>query len=77
MAKLVTFLKSATVGCLFNEGETASFDDAVADDLIERKIAKPAPGKGKGTAKDDAAKKAAEEEAAKIEAIRAARAAAE
>jgi hypothetical protein len=47
MAKLVTFLMAATVGCLFNKGETASFEDDVADDLIEREIATPAKVKAK------------------------------
>jgi hypothetical protein len=37
--KAVKFLMSFTVGALFNEGEIAGFDDAIADDLIERKIA--------------------------------------
>lgn len=37
--KAVKFLMPWTVGALYNEGEVAGFEDAVADDLIERKIA--------------------------------------
>jgi uncharacterized membrane protein len=54
--KTVKFLMSHTVGALYNEGETAGFDDAVADDLIEREIAEEVKQPKK--AADDAAKKA-------------------
>jgi hypothetical protein len=40
--KAVKFLMPFTVGALYNEGEVAGFEDAVANDLIERKIAEPA-----------------------------------
>lgn len=49
--KTVKFLMSYTLGALYNEGEIAGFDEAIATDLIERGIAeehKPA----KGAAKD-------------------------
>ncbi|WP_066526674.1 hypothetical protein [Erythrobacter sp. CCH5-A1] len=39
--KAVKFLMPFIVGALYNEGEVAGFEDAVADDLIERKIAEP------------------------------------
>lgn len=39
--KAVKFLMSHTHGTLYQEGETAAFDDAVAADLIKRKIAEP------------------------------------
>lgn len=39
--KAVKFLMPFTVGALYNEGEIAGFEDAVAADLIERKIAEP------------------------------------
>jgi hypothetical protein len=39
--KAVKFLMPFTVGALYNEGEVAGFEDAVANDLIERKIAEP------------------------------------
>lgn len=39
--KAVKFLMPFTVGALYNEGEVAGFEEAVADDLIERKIAEP------------------------------------
>ncbi len=42
--KAVKFLMPFTVGALYNEGEVAGFEDAVADDLIERKIAEPVKG---------------------------------
>lgn len=42
--KAVKFLMPHTVGALYNEGEVAGFDDDVADDLIERKIAEPVKG---------------------------------
>ena len=67
MAKLVTFLMAATVGCLFNEGETASFEDDVADDLIERKIAKAAKAKASGDKPDAAAEKAKAKAMAELE----------
>jgi hypothetical protein len=37
--KTVKFLMPHTVGSLYNEGEVAGFEDDVADDLIDRKIA--------------------------------------
>lgn len=39
--KAVKFLMPFTVGALYNEGEVAGFEPAVANDLIERKIAEP------------------------------------
>lgn len=42
--KAVKFLMPYTLGALYNEGEVAGFDDAIAADLIERKIAEPAKG---------------------------------
>lgn len=78
--KAVKFLMPYTVGALFNEGEVAGFDDAIADDLIKRKIAeavKPAKddAAAKKAAEEAAAKKAAEEAAAKKAAEDAAKAA--
>jgi len=73
--KSVKFLMTYPVGPLYNEGEVASFEEAIADDLIEREIAvpfKPAKGDAKAEA---AAKKAAEEAAAKQAAEEAAKAA--
>jgi len=43
--KAVKFLMPFTVGALYNAGEVAGFDDAVADDLIARKIAEAVKGK--------------------------------
>lgn len=72
--KVVKFRMTHTVGALYNEGEVAGFEDAVADDLIARKIAeavKSAKGKSsddgaeKKATEEGAAKKAAEDEAAK------------
>lgn len=40
--KAVKFLMPYTVGALYNEGEVAGFEDAIADDLIERQIAEAA-----------------------------------
>lgn len=59
--KAVEFLTDHRVGALYNKGETAGFEDSVADDLIEREIAKPVKGKAKA---DPAAEKAAAEKAA-------------
>lgn len=42
--KAVKFLMPYTLGALYNEGEVAGFDDDIAADLIERKIAEPAKG---------------------------------
>lgn len=62
--KAIKFLTPYTLGALYNEGEVAGFEDTVADDLIERKIAEAVkPAKGKSS-DDDAAKKAADEKAA-------------
>ena len=44
--KAVKFLMPHTIGTLYNEGEVAGFEDDVAADLIERKIAEKAPAKG-------------------------------
>lgn len=66
--KSVKFLMTYPVGPLYNEGEVATFEEAIADDLIEREIAvlvKPAKGDAKGDAKAEAAAKKAAEEAAK------------
>lgn len=46
--KAVKFLMPHTVGALYNEGEIAGFDDDVADDLIERKIAEAVKAKSSG-----------------------------
>lgn len=43
--KAIKFLTPCTVGALYNEGEVAGFEDAVANDLIERGIAEPVKGK--------------------------------
>lgn len=37
--KAVKFLMPYTQGTLYAKGETAAFPDAVADDLVKRKIA--------------------------------------
>jgi len=37
--KAVKFLMPHTQGTLYQEGETASFSDDVADDLVKREIA--------------------------------------
>lgn len=63
--KAVKFLMPFTVGALYNEGEVAGFEDAIAADLIERKIAEPVKA-----SKADEAKAAAEAKArADLEAI--------
>jgi len=62
--KTVKFLMPYTVGALYNEGEIAGFDEAIAKDLIEREIAEPVKA-AKSDAKEDAAAKKAAEEAAK------------
>lgn len=63
--KAVKFIMPFTVGALYNEGEVAGFEDAVADDLVKRGIAEAVKtAKGKAP-EDEAAKKAAEEAAAK------------
>jgi hypothetical protein len=46
--KAVKFLMPYTLGALYNEGEVAGFDDDIAADLIERKIAEPAKASAKG-----------------------------
>ena len=46
--KAVKFLMPHTVGSLYNEGEIAGFEDDVADDLIERKIAEAVKSKAGG-----------------------------
>lgn len=43
--KAIKFLSACTVGALYNAGEVAGFEDAVANDLIERGIAEPVKGK--------------------------------
>lgn len=53
--KAVKFLMPFTVGALYNEGEVAGFEDAVADDLIERKIAEPVKTAAKGKPSPDEA----------------------
>lgn len=63
--KAVKFLMPYTLGALYNEGEVAGFEDAVADDLIARKIAEAVKSAKGKSSDDDAAKKAAEAEAAK------------
>lgn len=53
--KAVKFLMPFTVGALYNEGEIAGFEDEVAADLIERKIAEPVKeAKGKASSEDKA-----------------------
>jgi hypothetical protein len=52
--KAIKFLMPYTVGALYGEGEVAGFDDAIAADLIERKIAE-AVKQGKADTKADAA----------------------
>lgn len=51
--KAVKFLMAYTVGTLYAKGETASFHDPVADDLVERKIAEPVAMKKGSKKKDD------------------------
>lgn len=67
--KAVKFLMTHTAGTLYAKGETAGFDDKVADDLVKRKIAEEVKvakkGKGKTDTQTDAAKKKAEAAAAK------------
>ncbi len=53
--KAIKFLAACTVGALYNEGEVAGFEDAVADDLIKRGLAEAAKAKG---GKDKAAEEA-------------------
>lgn len=61
--KLVKFLIAYQAGALYNEGETAGFEDDVADDLIKRDIAvaakapKPAKADADAAAKEAAAAK--------------------
>lgn len=50
--KAVKFLMPWTVGALYNEGEVAGFEDDVADDLIERKIAEAVKTGGKAKPAD-------------------------
>lgn len=50
--KAIKFLSACTVGALYNAGEVAGFEDAVADDLIERGIAELVKA-DKGQAKAD------------------------
>ncbi len=52
--KAIKFLMPYTVGALYNEGEVAGFDEAIAADLIERGIAEAAK-QGKSEAKSEAA----------------------
>jgi hypothetical protein len=47
--KSVTFQKSYDK---YNPGETAGFSDAVADSLIERKVARPAAAKASAGGQD-------------------------
>lgn len=55
--KAIKFLTACTVGSLYNKGEVAGFEDAVADDLIERKIAvEVKPEKGGKADKSDKSK---------------------
>lgn len=64
--KTVKFLMPYTVGALYNEGEVAGFDEAIAKDLIDREIAEPFKAAKSGAKSDGdaaAAKKAAEEAA--------------
>ena len=42
--KAVKFLMPYTLGALYNEGEVAGFEEAIANDLIERRIAEPVKG---------------------------------
>lgn len=62
--KAIKFLTACTVGALYNEGEIAGFEDAVADDLIKRGLAEAAKAKGgKDSAAEAEAKAKAEAEA--------------
>lgn len=45
--KAIKFLTACTVGSLYNKGEVAGFEDAVADDLIKQGVAE-AHKAGKG-----------------------------
>jgi len=52
--KAIKFLMPYTLGALYNEGEVAGFEDALADDLIARGVAEPVKG-GKATKETAAA----------------------
>lgn len=45
--KAIKFLTACTVGSLYNKGEVAGFEDAIADDLIKQGVAE-AHKAGKG-----------------------------
>ena len=49
--KTVKFLIPHTIGALYNEGEIAGFEDDLADELIERKIAEFMKEKATGSHK--------------------------
>lgn len=53
--KAVKFSMSHTVGTLYAKGETATFEDHVADDLIERKIVSKVAMKKTAAKQDDGA----------------------
>lgn len=66
--KAIKFLAACTVGSLYNKGEVAGFEDAIADDLIKQGVAEAHKAGKSDKATDEAKAKAEAEAKAKAEA---------